>query len=45
MTQCRIRKFCEGYKIHIGTYDPKRKKIFPRTAKQKVVCGHNHKNH
>ena len=45
MTQCRTPEFCKGYKIDIGIYDPKRKRILPWTIKQKNICVYIHKNH
>ena len=44
LTRCRIPKFCERYKIQIGIYDPKSKRIFPRTVKQKDKCVFIHNN-
>ena len=41
MTRCRVPEFCERYKIDIGIYDPKSKRIFPRTViKQRDICVH-----
>ena len=45
MTRCRIPEFCSRFKIDIGIYDPKIKKIVPRNVKGRNVCVHIHKNH
>ena len=45
MTRCRIREFCERYKIKIGIYDPKSKRFLPRNVTQRDICVHIHKNH
>ena len=45
MTRCRIPEFCEKNKIDIGIYDPKSKRILPRTVKQRIKCVYIHKNH
>ena len=45
MTRCRIPEFCERYKMDIGIYDLNRKRILPRTVKQKNICVYIHKNH
>ena len=45
MARCRIQEFCERYKIDIGIYDDKSKRILPRTVKQRNKCVHIHKNH
>ena len=44
-TRCRIPEFCEGYKIDIGIYDDKSKRILPRTVKQRDKSVHIQKNH
>ena len=44
MTRCRIPEFCERYKIDIGIYDLKSKRILPRTVKQRDKCVHIHNN-
>ena len=38
MTRCRIPDFCERYKIDIGMYDVKSKRILTRTVKERNVC-------
>ena len=45
MRRCRIPEFRERYKIDIGIYDPKSKRILPRNVKQKDLCVHIRKNH
>ena len=40
MTRCRIPEFCEGFRIDIGVFNPKSKRILPRTVKQKDICVH-----
>ena len=45
MTRCRIPGFCERYKIYIGIYDFKSKRILPRSVKQRNVCEYIQKNH
>ena len=40
MARCRIGEFCERYIIDIGIYDPKSKKILPRSVKQRDICVH-----
>ena len=45
MTQCRIPEFCKRYKIDIGIYYLKTKRILPQTVKQKNICVYIHKNH
>ena len=44
-TRCRIPEFCERYKIDIGIYDDKSKRILPRNVKQKNICVYIRKNH
>ena len=44
-TGCRFPDFCERYKIDIGIYDFKSKRILSRSVKQRENCLHNHKNH
>ena len=44
MTRCRIPKNCEQYKIVIGIYVVKSKRIFPRSVKQRDKCVYIHKN-
>ena len=44
MTQCRIPEIYERYKVDIGVYDPKSKRILPRNVKQRDICVHIHKN-
>ena len=45
MTRCRFPEFCKRYKIDIGIYDPKIKKIIPRDVKERNICVYIHKNH
>ena len=45
MTQCKILKFCKSYKIDIGIYNLKSKRILPQTVKRKNICVHIHENH
>ena len=45
MPRCKIPEFCEPYKLDIGIYDPKSKRILPRTVKQRDICVHIHKKH
>ena len=45
MNRCRIPEFCELYKIDIGVYDLKSKRILPRTVDQRDKCVHIHKNY
>ena len=45
MTQRGIPEFCKRYKIDIGIYYLKTKRILPQTVKQKHVCVYIHKNH
>ena len=45
MTRCSIPKFCQRYKIDIGIYDFKSKRILPRSVKQRDKRLYNHKNH
>ena len=45
MTRCGIPEFCTRYKIDIGIYDLNRKRMLPRTVKQKNICVYIHKNH
>ena len=45
MTQCRIPEFCKRYKIDIGIYYLKTKRILPQSVKQKNICVYIHKNH
>ena len=45
MTQCRIPEFCKRYKIDIGIYYLKTKRILPQTVKQKNISIYIHKNH
>ena len=45
MTSSRIPEFCERYKINIGIYDPKSKRVLPRKVKQRDICVHVHKSH
>ena len=45
MTRCRILEFCKRYKIDIGIYCLKTKRIFPQTVKQKNICVYIHNNH
>ena len=45
MTRCRIPKFCERFKIDIGIYDPKSKRVLLRNVKQRDTCVHIHKSH
>ena len=45
MTRCRIPESCERYKIDIGVYDAKSKRILPRRVKQRDICVHIHKIH
>ena len=45
MPRCRIPEFCKRYKIYIGIYYLKTKRILPQTVKQKNSCVYIHKNH
>ena len=45
MSRCRIPEFCNRYKIDIGIYNLKSKRILPQTVKQKNICVHIHNNH
>ena len=45
MTRCRIPEFCVRYKVDIGIYDLKRKRILPRSVKQKDICLFFHEYH
>ena len=45
MTRCRISELCERFKLDIGIYDPKSKRIFPGNVKQRNKCVDIHKNH
>ena len=45
MTRCRFPEFCKRYKIDIGIYDPKIKKIIPRDVKERNICVYIDKNH
>ena len=38
MTRCKIQKLCQSKKLDIKIYDPKSKKIIPRSNKKKNVC-------
>ena len=40
MSRCRLPELCHRYKIDIGSYDPKSKRILPRNIKQKDECVH-----
>ena len=40
MTRCRIPEFCDLYKIDIGIYDAKSKRIHPRNVKLRDICVH-----
>ena len=42
--RCRKTKFCERYKVDIGIYDPKSKRILPRIVKRRDKCVKVHKN-
>ena len=44
MTRCRIPEFCERYKIYIGIFAPKSKRILPTNVKQRDICVHIQKN-
>ena len=44
MTPCRIPNFCERYRIDIGIYDPKSRRL-PRSGKQRNKCLYIHKYH
>ena len=43
MIRCRIPELCERYKIDIGIYDPKSKRVLPKTVKQRDICVNIHK--
>ena len=45
MAWCRFPEICDIYKIEIGIYDPRSKRILPRTVKQREKCVHVHKRH
>ena len=45
MTRNRIPKFCEKYKIDIGIYYLKTKRMLPQFVKEKNICVHIHQNH
>ena len=45
MARCRIPELCKRYKIDIGIYYLKTKRILPQTVKQKNICVYIHKNH
>ena len=45
MSRCRIPEFGKRYKIDLGIYDLKSKRILPWTVKQKHICVYIHKNH
>ena len=45
MTRCRVPEFCERYKIDIGIYDLKSKRILPRSVKERNICLYIHKKH
>ena len=45
MARCRVPELCERYKIDIGIYDDKSKRILPRSVNQRDNCIYIHKNH
>ena len=45
MTRCRIPDLCDRYRIDIGLYGPKSKRILLRSIKDRNICLHIHKNH
>ena len=44
MTRCTIPEFCERYKLDIGIYDPKSKRILPINVKERNIYVNIHKN-
>ena len=44
MTRCRIPEFCERYKIDIGNYDAKSKRILARNVEPRDKCVYILKN-
>ena len=42
--RCKFPKFCDRYKIDIGIYDPKSKKLLARNFKPRDICVHVDKN-
>ena len=38
MTRCRIPEICERYKIDIGIFDLKSKRILPRSVNERHLC-------
>ena len=45
MARCTIPEFCNRYKIDIGIYYLKAKRMLPQTVKQKNICVYIHENH
>ena len=45
MARCRFPEFCKRYKIDIGIYYLKTKRILSQTVKQKNICVYIHENH
>ena len=44
MTRCRIPEFCEWYKLAMGIYDPRSKRILPRNVEQMDISVYIQKN-
>ena len=40
MARSRFPEFCERFKIDIGIYDPKSKRILPTNVKHRDKCVH-----
>ena len=45
MTPCRIPEFCERYRVEIGIYDLKCKRILPMIVNERNICLNFHKHH
>ena len=45
MTLCRIPEFYERYKINIGIFDLKSRRILPKTVELGHICVHTLKNY
>ena len=45
MARCRLPEFCKRYKIDIGIFHLKTKRILSQTVKQKNICVYIHENH
>ena len=41
LTRYRLPNFCERYKINVGIYDAKSKRILPRSVKEKYMFRHS----